>query len=269
MQNEQRSLATPNLKIPTNFQSITHLHEVLLSEIYCTFDGLNPKIRWNTDQIKVALFLRILSGGDSIVALVSNRLFTYIPMILRSMLEARVDLINLIDNHDYIRIMTFCFAEQESKFLSECINDTELAKYFENGEVGLLRYNNANKYKSNNADIKKCQSHRISNRFVRAGVGSDYCTTYNELCRATHNNIDKLMSDHFDATGTKYYAHTVPDLNTYRSHIFVSSNILIHSSILVSPLFGLEEATLDKAINMYTNLQDTISSDALLQPDSP
>lgn len=239
-----------------SMDDIAQIHATILSDIYHIFDEKIPKPELNTDQLKLALFARILCGADSINSLTQKRMFTYIPIVLRSMLEARVSLINLYKNKDNVRRMAHAFAVQEEAMLSEAIKCTGFAEQFKEGSISLSRLRNARAYINDNASFKK---QKISKQFKKAGLYMDYFMTYNELCRSTHNNIDKLISDHFAQDGSVFVVHADPDTTTFTSYMFISSNICLHSAMLISSLFNVPLETFTKAKGQYLRLQSSLS----------
>lgn len=229
------------------------LHKSIIDGIHRFLEESSPSLAKNTDQIIIALLARILCGADSISTLSSDKRYAYVPIILRSMLEARIDLINLVQESDYLRIMTYNFSQQEIKFLNNNGTNRSNDDSPLTGQQTTERLDKATTYYKENSDIANDASIRA--RFNKAGLISEYIITYNLLCRSSHNNIDMLIADHFPNGGTMFFTHTSPTASNIMLHFFMSANMCTHGAEIVAHHFHITDSHLEKAKEQYNELE--------------
>lgn len=242
----------------STLDSALSLHDAIITSIHNMLEESTPQLNTNTDQIIIALHARQLCGADSVSILSKRNFFTFVPVILRSMLEARIDLINLVSDSDYIRTMTYNFSLQEIKFLRHAKKDKANLENFEGDSIATSRLEKAKSYCIDNNDVSsKVNAYE---RFQKANLIDEYYVTYNELCRSTHNNLDKLKSDHFPYGDFEFFTHTLANFTNLIVYWFISSNICLHSAQLVGHHFEITSNHIHIALENYQKLEDLLRS---------
>lgn len=189
----------------------------------------------------IFLYGSIIELTGSCILLIEHGLMAAVPVILRSILEAYVDLHNLIEDPRYGYSME--------------ISDLE-------GSLVIMKEEifGSNKYLSGDAKSKqKCLQHKqriegdlkalrsrghkymsIKKRFEKAGMLDEYKSIYTILSSETHNNLIALIKRHteinegdFDVTVYRSYSW-----NDYQTHVGLNSEILIRASLEVHGFFN-------------------------------
>jgi len=221
-------------------KSMIEKYGEIINDIYRIIHDKSLSLKANTDQVLISLFARIMCGADTIIDLLKAENHTFIPAVLRSMEEAWVDLNNLQRDANYIHIMHFLFADQERNFLEHYENNPKTKEYFEDGSNAKKRLEAAILYTDKWRRLKKKAS--VKRRFIRAGLTEEYYTTYGELCRCTHNNLDKLVADHMHDDLTSFYAHSKLEKSELVELLKLSIKVCLTSSKLTAHLFGLKRS---------------------------
>jgi hypothetical protein len=229
------------------------MHDSIIDNIHKFLEESSPSLTKNTDQIILALLARLLCGADSVSTLSNYKRYAYIPVILRSMLEARIDLINLVQNSDYIKIMTYKFSQQEIKFLDCEIMNSSKDDSSSTKQLMIERFDKAMTYCEENSNI--ANDSRIRERFDQADLISEYFVTYNLLCRSSHNNIDQLIADHFPYGGTRFFTHTSSTTNNIILRMFMSANMCVHGAEIVAHHFHITGSHLEETKEQYKKLE--------------
>jgi len=138
----------------------------------------------------------MLELTQSAIILYGAQSHTGIDILLRSQLEAFVDLANLVREPEYIGVM---HAEYHREWL-------KLAKGGVDTENPYLAY-----FRNNPNALAKLQQHEVAlhvisaktppksklEKFQSAGMEHEYRSIYNSLCNDSHNNLRALTSRHF------------------------------------------------------------------------
>lgn len=175
----------------------------------------------------IALYGSILELTGASILLIDRRLITGVPILLRAILEAYVDLVNLIENARYGYNLEVAYLKEWLKLLEE-------AKTGKNEYLADL-----NKEKTLNSTIAKWADEKrkleakgyralkIEGKFRLAGMEKEYRSVYNLLCNDAHNNLLALVGRHIereqgDFSVVVYKAYTPED-----SAHFVGTNVEI------------------------------------------
>ena len=150
----------------------------------------------------VSLYATIIELTNSTLLLRQNGAFTGVDILLRSALEAHVDLINLANNDVYLKAMNASYDKEwlklmkeaatgENEFLASLKNDPELGKQIELHQAALDEFQKTSKIP------------HIAEKFSSAGMQKEYQSVYNSLCTDSHNNIRALVHRHFRISNGK------------------------------------------------------------------
>ncbi|MEX1013992.1 MAG: DUF5677 domain-containing protein [Candidatus Paceibacterota bacterium] len=144
----------------------------------------------------------IIQYTDAIISLIESDKLIAIPPILRSILEAYVELLNLCKHEDYIFVLTSNHLRQKIKKFEVTFKEPNnpflqhTMEYYDDigSEIKKLRKqkNYLDQYTSSfGVDITK-----IKDRFDLAGIKDAYAGIYSQLCEDTHNEIIRVESRH-------------------------------------------------------------------------
>lgn len=162
-----------------------------------TFDGTHP-LHANA----VSLYGSVIELSSSLIPLVKTEHFSVIPVVLRSILEAYVDLENLCKDPKYGYSLEIKYLAENLKFLKEARNENNayLEKIAQEPDyeerISEMEAERSRLIKLGYKDLNRFE------RFSKAGMENEYRTIYNWLCCASHNDYRALRDRHF-AVGEK------------------------------------------------------------------
>lgn len=200
-----------------------------------TFDGTHP-LHANA----VSLYGSVIELSSSLLPLMKTEHFSTIPVVLRSILEAYVDLENLCKDHKYGYSLEIKYLVESLKFLKEARNEKnayleliaqapdyeERISKMESEKNRLLQLG----YK----DLNRFQ------RFSKAGMENEYRTIYNWLCCASHNDYRALRERHFvrGAQGPTFHFFKEADIHDLEMFLGISAELLLRASIAIHTLLS-------------------------------
>lgn len=190
------------------------------------FNRKNPQ-----ELVAVCLYARLLELAAACKALLEKNALVGIPILLRSMFEADIDLTNLLKVPSYFKRMT-------ASFLKEKLNLTkEAASSRPSPFLDAVRKSRDPKkdFRETQAELNRLIAEKngpinIRCRAEFAGKLDEYLTNYSVLCLDTHNNIRSLEEWHIEKLAEEDYrvvafkqskADIVPAL-MYISHILLT-----------------------------------------------
>ena len=143
----------------------------------------------------ISLYASIIEQTGSAIALLKDNHVVAANIILRSTLEAHVDLINLTNDANYIEQMKASYHEQWVYLMEAGISgNTPFLKEFVTDDVtDSLAYNRRSLAKYKAAGVRPM---KVSERFKKAGMSEWYVSVYNHLCADSHNNLRALIKRH-------------------------------------------------------------------------
>ena len=214
---------------------------------------LNQKsINSNASDLYVASFCSsIIQYSNAIVSLIKTDNLIAIPPILRSILEAYVELLNLCKYENYPYVLTSNHLKQKIKKLQVTFEEPDnpfLQYTIENyGNIG----NKIKEYRKQKSIVDQQISNfdiditQIKNRFELAGIKDAYAGIYSQLCEDTHNEILRVESRHLiqNENSTKFSVSTNWDLEKVSNHILTAVDIL--KSSLINTFHYLDFKSLD------------------------
>lgn len=159
------------------------------------FDGSNEVHRYF-----MALYATILEQNRSAIALRAARSYAGIEQILRSCLEAYVDLSNLLRDNRYIDNLKFEYHRQWIKLAKAGIKGDNdfLAAFRDNEDAKDL----LNRHSESLSALRKkgVSKKTIEEKFKDADLEEVYKSVYNSLSAEGHNDLRALISRHFFKT---------------------------------------------------------------------
>lgn len=223
-----------------------HCESVLESVLGLAFHQLDA-LRFNRRDAQqlyaVCLYSRLLELASACKAVLEKNTLVGVPMLLRAMFEADIDLTNIMKSSDYPKQMYASFLEQKIRLTREAASSKSNPFL-----ADVRRYRNLRDdidEAQNELDVLKEEKNGPINMRCRAelaGKLDEYLTVYNVLCLDTHNNIRSLENWHLDMVSDDDYQAvafkmTKVDLLNYVSSI---SRILLVQSKALADFLGTE-----------------------------
>ena len=174
------------------------------AEISIAANKLNYKLKvYQSDAQKTYvafLYSYILHLSESFISLIRKNDYESLPVLLRAILEATVELINLTDDKDYYEVMRANFYNQKLRFLNAstteaCFKDDSSAPSSDIIE---------NEIKWTRSMLSKLKSQGIKPmnakmKFYKASQDSHYQYTYSQLSLFLHSSIALLQESYIEA----------------------------------------------------------------------
>ncbi|HET7176227.1 MAG TPA: DUF5677 domain-containing protein [Gammaproteobacteria bacterium] len=164
------------------------------------FQVLAEEIKFNgSDTLHrscVSLYGSILELTTSFVILTDKGLLTGASVLVRSILEAYVDLENLTRDKSYLRDMEVSFAAEWLKILNEAAHGKNpyLGKLSEVPDLAEA----IQKWEKKKAELESQGGRALRHleKFQKANLENEYRSVYNDLCSKAHNNLRALFDRH-------------------------------------------------------------------------
>jgi hypothetical protein len=223
-----------------NFKAIESYYHRSLDELIqlaatFTFDGTHP-LHVNA----VSLYGSIIELSSSLIPLLNSEHFSAIPVLLRSILEAYVDLENLCRDPKYGYSLEIKYLIENLKFLKEARNE-------KNAYLNIIAQapDCEERISKMEAEINRLiqLGYKDLNRFERfskAGMKNEYRTIYNWLCCASHNDYRALRDRHFEVgeQGSTIHFFKEADIQDLEVFFGIASELLLRASIAIHTLLS-------------------------------
>jgi len=221
-----------------------------LEELFEIIKSRTGRIKFNKKHPQqlcaVCLYGTIFEISLACLTLLKDeRTHAAIPILLRNLMEAYIDLINLVKCPEYVLVMNANYLEQKRRLFNAAINDGHENPFFE----PFAEYEKLDDdYNEIKEDLKDWKEHGIEpidvkQRFRRAGMKNQYAPIYMLLCSHSHNNIDALEKRHIKKSNGDYQVHCFKrweekELLPFLSHISI---ILFDSLKLIGKLLEISD----------------------------
>lgn len=212
-------------------------------------------------QHVISLYGSIVELSSSIKVLYQSGHFTAIPVLLRTILEAFVDLCNLCQDPTYGYSLIMNSHNESLRFLKAAQNDQnvyanmiaqdpDIDEHISNFEtkIGTLKTNGHKRL-------------NVRERFEKADMGDEYQTIYNMLCTASHNDIRALHSRHLVISGRLFSLEIFKkeDTQTMYEQLGIASELLWRAT---NEIHGLLKSRQDKELQSLRDDLNKIRGDA-------
>jgi Family of unknown function (DUF5677) len=205
------------------------------------FDNQHPQ-----QLYVICLYGTILETIISCLTLAKEQQLMTIPILLRSVSEAYVDLVNLINDESYPYRMLATFLKEEIRLLKNSLGNESnpFLLNVSDDPTEELQESEARLEQLKKEGKKPIQ---VLDKFKLAGWENEYQSVYWVLCNHSHNNISALESRHIEKRGEDYEVVLFKDrgLSNPRPYFDVLNAILIQSSMLIHKLL---ESSVEKDI---------------------
>ncbi len=148
----------------------------------------------------ICLHGTVLETASACITLLKANECSALPVLLRSLLEAYVDLVNLCRCPEYIFRMQAAFLNEQSRVLKVAIDSGDTNPYLEAlaAESGI--HDHAQKVEKDLHELKTrgLGPLKIKERFEKAELTEMYESVYALLCQHSHNNLNILERRHLE-----------------------------------------------------------------------
>jgi len=222
----------------STFQEVFDFYEALLENLLHLAGRFGFDAEHQLHLNAVALYGSILELSSSLKPLYKSEHYSSVPIILRSLLEAHVDLENLTNDPKYGYSLDLSYLKESLKFLKEAKNDqnTYMEIISQKPDVD----DRINNFESEIA-VLEGKGYKIFNnfeKFEKAKLKKEYRTIYNMLCCASHNNYRSLRDRHmsFNNGELKVEYFKKPDFEELEIWFGVTCEILVRASFSIHGL---------------------------------
>ncbi|MEW6586275.1 MAG: DUF5677 domain-containing protein [Nitrospirota bacterium] len=221
------------------------------------FNQKNPQ-----QLISVCLYARLLELATACMALQEKKALVGIPVLLRSMFEADIDLTNLMKIPDYYKRMNASFLKEKLRVTKEAASSRP-SPFLE-----AIRQNRDSK-----KDLREIQAEldrlteekngpiNIRCRAELAGKLDDYLTNYSMLCLDTHNNIRFLEEWHIEKLPAGKYRVVLFKQSTddIALALLYVCHILLSQTKLLAAFLGTTGIEFDKYFRELQQLANAVT----------
>lgn len=197
------------------------------------FDASHP-----LHQHTTSLYGTILELSSSLIPLYKTEHYSGIPILLRAILEAFVDLENLCRDPKYGYSLTIGNIKESLKFLRVAIDDDNVYMSLIAQAPDLNDRIAALESEMEGLKAKGHQGLNKRQRFIKAGMEDEYRTIYNTLCSAAHNDLRSLRSRHMvidEGSFSIEYFKTADD-EELEVYFGIASELLLRASFSIHNL---------------------------------
>lgn len=191
-------------------------------------------------QHVISLYGSIVELSSSVKELYDAGHYSTIPVVLRTILEAFVDLCNLCKDPKYGYSLTINSALESIKFLRVAKDDENAYTRMIAGDPNIDVHISDFEKQIVSLKAKGNESVKIKGKFEKAGMLDEYLTIYNMLCAATHNDIRALRARHIviekDSFSLEIFKQE--DTETMRELLGITSELLLRATFEVHALLG-------------------------------
>jgi hypothetical protein len=229
----------------SNFDPIKSYYERSLDELIhlaatFSFDGTHP-LHANA----IFLYGSIIELSSSLKPLLISEHYSAIPVVLRSILEAYVDLENLCKDPKYGYSLEIKYLIENLKYLKEARNE-------KNAYLDIIAQAPDYEERLSNMEAEKKglfdRGYKDLNKFERfskAGMENEYRTIYNWLCCASHNDYRVLRDRHFELgkLGPTFRFFKEADFQDLEVFFGIASELLLRASFAIHTLLPSDKLT--------------------------
>jgi len=209
----------------------------------------------------VCLYTRLVEIASGCKALLEKNSLVGIPIFLRSMYEADIDLTNLVKCRDYSKRMYASFLKEKLRLTKEAASSKP------NPFLIAVRAsrNPAEDLKETKDELDRFVAEKhgpidIRSRAELAGKLDEYLSVYNMLCLDTHNNIRSLEEWHLEVVDSDNY-HAVAFKQTKADlvhHLSVIPGIVLVQTKALADFLGTDGISFEKYYEEYTELKQAV-----------
>lgn len=187
----------------------------------------------------IALYGTILELSESSVDLANRRQLVAAKIVLRSVFEAVVDLVNLTQEPAFGHCIEFESLDENAKFLRALLSDRNPNAAGMNLEK--VRESLASTEQRRDASGQK-GGRKVSRyeKCERIGLSHEYGTTYRHLCGEAHHNRSILIGRHVVARagGHEFVYYADPRDEALEIVVGIAASLLVRATTVIHGLLG-------------------------------
>ena len=205
-------------------------------------------------RIAASLYLTISEQFDATLCLVENEIASHAPILVRSMLEGLANLINLVNDADYLNQIRFEDARSNIILFDAYAADPEMRKDAA-AIATLAEWRNISIPVRDELAGKGFKDQRVITKFKNAKIEPLYLG-YRVFCSITHNQLTALMARH--SGPFLRYHHEAP--TELIASTLTCAVAILTNAVKLSPMFSdipeaEIQASMDKADADWTEAQ--------------
>lgn len=167
-----------------------------------------PKFNFSIDHqqqvLALCLYCSIVELCPSLLLLMKRGQFIGVPLLVRTMYEADVDLVNALNYENYFKTLRAGYLKR----IISVIQNAYIAEApgFLNATGGKEDMEKVLAEKRTELDVLRVDGHKpltIAERFKLANRGEEYISAYAYLCGYAHNDVAALESRHLRRNATE------------------------------------------------------------------
>lgn len=199
------------------------------------FDSTHP-----LHQHVVSLYGSIIELSSSVKELYVAGHFSAIPVVLRTILEAYVDLRNLCMDPKYGYSLTINSSKESIKFLKAAKDDKNVYARMIARDPDIDKHISDYEQQIESLKGKGSKGLTIKDKFDKADMQDEYLTIYNMLCAATHNDIRALRARHIviEERAFSLEIFKQEDSETMYEILGITSELLLRATYEIHALLG-------------------------------
>jgi hypothetical protein len=195
-----------------------------LKKAHDDFQPLSEEIRFDKKHVlhihAIAFYGSILELTGSCILLIDRKLISGVPILLRAIVEAYVDLLNLIRDPKYGYYLQVSYLKEWLRLLEEAKAGTNKYLIDVGKQASLDKTIAEKKAEKARLEAKGYKALTIEAKFKRADLEDEYRSIYNSLCSESHRNLRALIRRHVeieqdDFSVVFYKSYTLEDSAIY------------------------------------------------------
>ena len=209
----------------------------------------------------IALYSSIIELSGTCCLLIDNKQGVALPIVLRAIIEAHVDLVNMLQTQRYGYYLELDYVNQWLVILQEAKRGKN--EYLADISVVPSLDETIKDFTEQKLKLKSdgYEKLKIENKFIRADMEKEYRSIYNNLCAHAHNNIRALMDRHFEREQGDLSVVLYKEYNLEDNQIYIG----FISEILIRATENIHKKFQTNVVNQVQLLRDEIN---LLRGDS-
>jgi hypothetical protein len=197
----------------------------------------------------ISLYASIIEYSHGCLTLLRGKDLTCLPPLIRSMLEAYVDLINVTRDAEYAHVMQATYLKDLLDMYKAAKREPDNPYIISIAQLEDLNERISSTQKEFDEAKGKAQKFgkdflKISARFKLAGLQLIYPVIYKMLCQDAHNNPNSLMSRHLEANdeGINVTFFREKDVTEVAAVLDTMFAVLIESIAMIRNFFNVNES---------------------------
>jgi len=191
-------------------------------------------------QHVISLYGSIIEFSSTIKELYKSGHHSAIPVVLRSILEAFVDLKNLCQDPKYGYSLTINSNKESLKFLKAAKDNQHVYAELVARDPDVDQHINNFEKEINSLRNKGNKGVSIRCKFEKVGMAYEYQTIYSMLCAATHNDIRALSARHMVINEDSFSLEIFKkeDFDTIYESFGIASELLLRATYEIHGLLN-------------------------------